>query len=92
MLPAAVQVKRQQPYPVAVGLSTLSGTEQSQQELEAHIASCAALWQAAYARFQQHQLPADREEALLWLHEQNQAILRRPGMQAFLGTPRQEAH
>lgn len=56
----------------------------SAEELEQHIADCSTLWQCAYARFQEHGNPADREEAVLWLHTQNEAILMRPGMDVFL--------
>lgn len=54
-----------------------AGRQLSGAELERHIADCCVLWQRAYARFQQHGIPADREEALLWLHEQNRSILAR---------------
>jgi hypothetical protein len=46
-------------------------------ELEQHIRSCELRWRAAYHRFQQTGLDADRQEAVLWLHQQNQAILSR---------------
>ena len=52
-------------------------------ELEQHIADCSALWQRAYGRFQAHGSPTDRDEAVLWLHRMNEAILMRPaGVQA----------
>ncbi len=52
-------------------------------ELEAHIADCEWQWQRAYARFQAHGFPHDRDEALLHLHRMNQAILARsPAVQA----------
>ena len=46
-------------------------------ELEQYIGVCEGLWRAAYERFQQHGNPPDREEAVLWLHAQNEAILER---------------
>lgn len=46
-------------------------------ELEQHLNDCERLWWTAYERFQQHHNPHDRDEALLWLHEQNKAILER---------------
>lgn len=52
-------------------------------ELEAHIQTCDELWQAAYAKFQAHGLPHDREEALQHLHRRDAAILARsPAVQA----------
>lgn len=52
-------------------------------ELETHIADCERLWRAAYQRFQDHGNPHDRDEALLHLHRQNEAILARsPAVQA----------
>jgi hypothetical protein len=46
-------------------------------EIEQHIADLTLLWQRAYARFQAHASPADREEALLFLHMRDTAILDR---------------
>lgn len=51
---------------------TLSG-----KELEVHIRDCETLWRRAYGRFQDLGNPADRDEALLWLHRMNEAILMR---------------
>lgn len=60
-----------------------AGRQLSGAELERHIADCETLWKRAYARFRAHHIPADRDEALLWLHRQNEAILMRsPGVQA----------
>jgi hypothetical protein len=56
----------------------------SGEELERHIADCCTLWERAYARFQAYGNPADRDEAVLWLHRMNLAILMRPGMDVFL--------
>lgn len=62
------------------------GRELSGAELEQHIDDCRLLWNRAYATFQEGGNPADREEALLWLHRQNEAILMRPGVATvFLG-------
>jgi len=53
------------------------------EELEQHIRDCEWQWQRAYARFQAHQCPHDRDEALLHLHRMNVAILARsPAVQA----------
>ena len=52
-------------------------------ELEEHIRDCEWQWQRAYARFQAHGCPHDRDEALQHLHRMNQAILARsPAVQA----------
>lgn len=46
-------------------------------EREAHIEGLDLRWQAAYARHQAYELPADRDEALMWLHMRDKAILER---------------
>lgn len=46
-------------------------------ELDRHIADLTSLWQRAYSRFQEHGNPHDRDEALRWLHERDQATLAR---------------
>lgn len=58
-------------------LQKLAARELSDAELEQHIQDTCWLWQRAYARFQAHGNPADRDEAELWLHAQNEAILMR---------------
>lgn len=62
-----------------------AGRVLSAEELEQHIADCSTLWQRAYASFREHHSPTEREEALFWLHQMNQAILTRPGMHHFFG-------
>lgn len=47
------------------------------QERDAHILSCRDHFLAAYARFEDHGLPSDRDEAYQWLHMQNAAIQER---------------
>lgn len=56
---------------------TISSKRLSDEEHEQHIFDTERLWRVAYQRFQDFGLPADRDEALLWLHRQNQAILAR---------------
>lgn len=52
-------------------------------EHAAHILDCERLWRAAYAEFEAHGNPSDRDEALLHLHRMNEAILgRSAAMQA----------
>lgn len=58
--------------PVGASLQPLSDAE-----LDRHIADLTTLWQQAYARFQEHGNPHDRDEALRWLHERDQATLDR---------------
>jgi hypothetical protein len=55
----------------------------SDDELEQHIDDLAWSWRTAYARFQEHGLAADRDEALMLLHLHNRAVLARsPAAQA----------
>lgn len=49
----------------------------SDAEHEAHIQGLDQRWQAAYSRHQAHGMPADREDALMWLHMRDKAILAR---------------
>jgi hypothetical protein len=52
-------------------------------ELEQHIDDLAWSWRTAYARFEAHGLPADRDEALMLLHLHNEAVMSRsPAAQA----------
>ena len=44
------------------------------QERDAHIQSCSDQFLAAYARFEDFGLPADRDEACQWLHMRDQAL------------------
>jgi hypothetical protein len=46
-------------------------------ELEQHINDCEELWWTAYERFRQYGNPHDRDEALRWLHEQNEGLRER---------------
>lgn len=46
-------------------------------EHEVHIFDLDRLWRIAYARFEAFQIPADRDEALMWLHMRDQAVLQR---------------
>lgn len=43
-------------------------------ELRQHVHDCALLLQRAYARFEAHGNPADRDEALQWWHEERDAV------------------
>jgi hypothetical protein len=45
----------------------------SDQEIRQHAADCAALMELAYARFEAHGNPADREEAVLWMSRRDEA-------------------
>lgn len=46
----------------------------SDQDLRQHAADCSALMEQAYARFEEHGIPADREEAVLWMHHRDHAL------------------
>lgn len=46
-------------------------------ERDAHIQSCSDHFLAAYRRFEDHGLPADRDEACQWLHLRDQALVER---------------
>lgn len=46
-------------------------------ELECHIADLAGLMEQAYARFEAHGNPADRDEAYRWLRMRDQALRER---------------
>jgi hypothetical protein len=46
-------------------------------ELDQHIEDLTRLWMDAYARFQAHGNPVDREDALLWLHTRDRTHLER---------------
>lgn len=60
-----------------------AGRTLSDQELEEHISDCRCLMERAYARFQAHGNPADRDEAELWMHRRDEAMrMRRPEVQA----------
>lgn len=54
-----------------------AGRELGDQELEQHISDCNTLWTQAYARFQEHANPADRDEAVLWLYRRDKAMALR---------------
>lgn len=61
----------------------MNGVGDVEAELEEHIHDCGLLLERAYARFQAHHNPADREEALFWWAEQQSAICSRsPEVQA----------
>lgn len=45
----------------------------SDQDLRQHAADCSALMEQAYARFEEHGIPADREEAVLWMFRRDEA-------------------
>lgn len=62
-----------------------AGRALSARELEQHIADCTLLMERAYQRFEQHQNPADRDEAVLWMHRRDAAVLLRPGVAQMLG-------
>jgi len=42
-------------------------------ELRQHVADCGWHLECAYARFQTHGDPADRDAAVMWLHQQQEA-------------------
>jgi hypothetical protein len=44
------------------------------QEVRQHAADCSRLMEAAYARFEAHGDPADREEAVLWMSRRDEAM------------------
>jgi hypothetical protein len=68
---------------VGEALETFARADLSDDELEQHIDDLAWGWRTAYARFQEHDIPADRDEALMLLHLHNQAVLSRsPAAQA----------
>lgn len=54
----------------------MTGTTQSMthEERERHIKDCTALFLDAYARFEAHGLPCDRDAALVWLHVRDAAV------------------
>lgn len=55
----------------------------SPEELEQHIQDCAWHMELAYARFQAHGDPHDRDAALQWMHLHQEAIRQRsPAAQA----------
>lgn len=56
----------------AVTVSVMSDAEQA-----ANIQSLGDLFLQAYARFEDHRNPADREEAYKWLRARNAAVLAR---------------
>lgn len=43
-------------------------------ELRQHAMDCTHLMEVAYQRFQEHQNPADRDEAVLWMHRRDEAL------------------
>lgn len=49
----------------------------SYSEMNQHIADCGWHMECAYARFQAHGDPHDRDAALQWLHLQNEALAAR---------------
>ena len=49
----------------------------SHAEREAHIQSCSDHFLAAYRRFEDFGLPADRDEAYQWLHMRDAAVRER---------------
>ena len=46
-------------------------------ELSEHIADCGWHMECAYASFQAHRNPADRDAAILWMHMRDEAIQAR---------------
>lgn len=54
---------------VAAARTTVSDTE-----IRQHAMDCAHLMEAAYERFQASGDPADREEAVLWMHRRDEAM------------------
>lgn len=58
-------------------VAKLGGRTYPDAELERHIQDCNDLFLAAYRRFEEHGLPSDRDEAVLWLHRRDAAILAR---------------
>ncbi|MCY1169048.1 hypothetical protein D9M73_90620 [compost metagenome] len=46
-------------------------------ERDLHIQDCTKHFMEAYARFEDHGLPADRDAALQWLHIRDQAVRER---------------
>lgn len=48
--------------------------EISDAEIRQHAMDCAHLMEAAYERFQASGDPADREEAVLWMHRRDEAM------------------
>jgi hypothetical protein len=42
-------------------------------EIRQHASDCTQLMERAYARFLEHRLPSDREEAMLWMHGRDEA-------------------
>jgi hypothetical protein len=73
---AAAICQRSDAALVGLALHALA-REMGDAELEQHIHDCGLLLERAYARFQAHQLPADRDEAVEWLARQQEAILER---------------
>jgi hypothetical protein len=64
-------------------LTQFPRTEISDDELEQHIDDLAWSWRTAYARFEEHGIAADRDEALILLQLHNRAVLSRsPAAQA----------
>ena len=49
------------------------------EDRERDIQALGTLWQAAYGRWVESGNPVDRDEAVLLLHMQNEAIRKRPG-------------
>lgn len=47
--------------------------EVSDAEIRQHAADCTHLMELAYARFEQFHLPADRDDAVLWMHRRDEA-------------------
>lgn len=45
----------------------------SDEEIRQHSADCSLLMEQAYARFQQFHNPADRDDAVLWMHRRDEA-------------------
>ena len=70
-----------EPGPAAVcqpsSASVVAERRLSDAELDAHIDDCATHLMRAYARYQDSRLPADREEAVLWLELERIALLER---------------
>jgi hypothetical protein len=46
----------------------------SDAELRQHAMDCTHLMEVAYGRYQAHQIAADREEAVLWMHRRDEAL------------------
>lgn len=55
-------------------LQRLHAREISDAEILEHAADCTLLMERAHARFLAHQLPCDRDEAVMWMHRREDAL------------------